>query len=93
MALFAFLTFGVLAGSPVARAFKMHISFPPCSAATQHEFLPLTREIRNWNCRLPIADCQLEISPRRRAAKLESSLFMRFYLPAGFPPQPKVIIA
>src|SRR6267154_1325194 len=52
MSLFAFFTVGVLAGRPVTGAFEMHIPLSPCSAATQHEFLSITREIDNWNCRL-----------------------------------------
>src|SRR4051812_10993915 len=51
MTLFAFLTLGVLAGSAVAGAFEMHIPLPPRSAATQHEFLLITREIDYWNFR------------------------------------------
>jgi len=33
-----------------------------------------------------------EIIPRKRAAKSESSLFMRFSFTAGFPPQPEGIL-
>src|SRR6188472_121612 len=52
MTLFAFLTLSVLAGNAITRAFEMHIPFSPCSAATQHEFLPISREIGNWSRRL-----------------------------------------
>src|SRR3954467_5698288 len=52
MSLFAFLTLGVLARNPITRAFEMHVPFSACSAATQHEFLPISREIGNWSRRL-----------------------------------------
>src|SRR5205814_5355869 len=36
----------------VARSFEVHIPLPSRSAAAQHEFLLVTNEIGNWNCRL-----------------------------------------
>jgi hypothetical protein len=45
MSLFAFSALSVLAGRAIARALEMHIPFSPCSAAGQHELLPITREI------------------------------------------------
>src|SRR5947208_17014440 len=59
MSMFTFFALGVLAGSTVTRTFEMHIPLSPCSAATQHEFLPITREIDDWNCRLPVGERRL----------------------------------
>ena len=64
MSLFAFFALGVLAGCAVARAFEMHIPLSSRSTAAQHEFLLITREIGNWNRRLPIANCRLLRSRR-----------------------------
>jgi hypothetical protein len=59
MSLLAFLTIGVLARCPVARALEMDVAFTPCPAQAKHKFLPIADEIHNRNCRLPIADRQL----------------------------------
>ena len=45
MSLFAFFALGVLTGRSIPRALEVHVPFPPCPTATQHEVLPVTREI------------------------------------------------
>src|SRR4029077_15241774 len=54
----------------------MHIPLSSPSAMAQHEFLPITREIGNWNCRLPIANFRWL---RTRRGTLDVGRWMFFF--------------